>query len=298
MFKNAYTYMFKDKEIAKKAGSFLLLSVLCLLLVVALVIVWGVMASGKLASDFAPTMLVFSLVLVLLFVVVCLVLCGYSFACARAVMNQEQEEFPTLPFITTKSLSFGLKSFIAAMPYTLLSIVGFVLFFASFVFEKSNPLAPVISMAVFLLVYFVAAVLFLILSPVLTYIFARTEGLASFLRFPTAIKIIKHNLKKYFAIVGLLFVNNIVTNTVSQFSGAFVQVLVSFAILAFKGLSLQNLIILSTIGCLILILLFLPAFVVSTYTLYSGAYLIGKMLTTEEFEKITAKVNASGGEDF
>lgn len=255
MFKKAYTYMFHDNKILQKFCTVLPF------LIIAIVIAYHLESTKPGTVSYY---LIFALSMFF-----GMFLNGYAINCIKSVIIQEKNENIVLPYLTHKSFITGFKflitSFLCGLAVFAFALVLLLVLTIPIILFATPSLHAIVT-GLFIAAFIVLAVLF---TPALMLIFSHTEELTSFLRIPTAVKIIKKS-SRYFLVFLLTIINSVIIGASYYFGIS-------------KGAVL--------VGKLVAIPLLILYFIGYVYVCYANAYLIGKLLTTEEFTAITAKKN-------
>ena len=184
----AFTYMFKDNMIGKKALSYFLLA-FCLDFVLK---VAGLYSNKETTLIYAAYLFVLAIILSFPFY-------GYAVSCVHSIM--EQRDNVVLPFLNYgKNFIQGFKYFIANMLIAtlMLSVSCLFIIVPITVSYAGAKVLSIILLLLSMLIIILLFIAFLIYILALTCIFAKTENLTSFCRFILATKLIKNAPAQYF----------------------------------------------------------------------------------------------------
>lgn len=190
----AFTYMFKDNMLKKKAIMYFIFALLGNLFT-QISLIFAPPARGVAAP---PQYYILSI----LSAVVMMIPTGYLISCIKAIM--EQNENPVLPFLNVKNnFVLGFKFFISI---TLLSLAfGVIFIILSILAAILFPVATKAMFYTFLTILFIIPFLIIIFySPAFCCILAKKEWFTTFFRFVRVTKLVGLNIANYLKRFGLM----------------------------------------------------------------------------------------------
>ena len=231
--KNAFSYMFKDEKFWQKALMYFLI-----VFVANVLLYYSVILPSKdpVTSPFVP----------LIAHLIMMINIGYGFTLIKAIMEQPDEM--VLPSVNVlPNLWLGFKYSVSVLLIVLvIAIVGALII----PFVVTMPVVNAISILLLI-------VAFLVFFMAFRCLFAQKGMITTYFRFPTAIKMIKENLSKYFVAVLLYSVLIVLVGVIN------------FAVMSvFGGLVSDRLVVSLITGFIVSIL--------ATYMVFVNSYITAK----------------------